>query len=510
MSWTKVGAVLPAVLTCCGRVASPPPAADAGLSQPTVADVDPPPGVVPANARFAVRFSDAMDEGQLLAASGRSETVVLVPEADVERAAAAIEHSPLSAHERTLLVPAASQIASDRKTITLEPDQPLGAGGYYLLVSPRLKDELGRRLAGNGARFGFQVAPPPRGAKLTTPAAGGETPWNLAVVRAFAESGRVSLVGPGGREVASADAHGPVELRLSGPLEAGARYSLSLDGTPAADQSFSAAACARSAAPALQGGAAELIARDTAVRVQLVLDWPARIEVSVEDAGGTAVIAGATAICSPPPCGPQSFACPLSLQVGGLRPATDYTLRIAASDDFNFTLRTPAQRFSTVAALPSVVISEVMASGVEGEYAELLNFGPGAADVETLALQGPDGIVRPLLATPAPVRLLLSPGARALAVGASFDAALYPALPASTPVLRASTQRLLGRGLSDDSTPGFRLVTRAQVLVELAEFPESAPHCSAGVSVQRDEAVPSDAAASWSCGVRGGTPGRPP
>src|SRR5262249_54085912 len=121
MSWTKVGALLPAVLSCCGRVASPGLAPDAG--QPTGGDVDPPPGVVPANARFAVRFSDAMDEGQLLAASGRSETVVLVPEVDVERAAAAIEHSPLSAHERSLLVPAASQIASDRKSITLDPDQ---------------------------------------------------------------------------------------------------------------------------------------------------------------------------------------------------------------------------------------------------------------------------------------------------------------------------------------------------------------------------------------------------
>src|SRR6267378_2209486 len=221
MSWWRVGALVPAVLACCAQVAAPGETADAGASQPTVADVEPQPGTVPANARFAVHFSESMDEGQLLAASGRSETVALVPEADVERAAAAIEHAPLSAHERNLLVPAAAQIASDRKSVTLVPEQALPPGGYYLLVSPRLKDERGRRLAGNGARFGYQVPSPPRSAKLITPSASGETPWNLAVARAFAEAGRVALIGPGGREIASADAHGPVELHVSAPLVAG-------------------------------------------------------------------------------------------------------------------------------------------------------------------------------------------------------------------------------------------------------------------------------------------------
>jgi hypothetical protein len=510
MTWKRVSALAIAVLACCARASGPEELADAGPSQPTVSDIEPQPGVVPPNARFSVHFSDAMDEGQLLAASGRSETVALVPEADVERAAAAIEHAPLSANERTLLVQADAQIASDRKSIALVPEQPLSAGGYYLLVSPRLKDERGRRLAGNGARFAFQVPVPPRGARLVAPTAGGEAPWNLAVVHAFAESGRVALIGPSGTEVASADAHGPVDLLLTAPLTAGATYSLALDGAAAAEQTFTAAQCARSAAPALQGGTAQLSVRDTGVTVQLVLDWPAHLEVSVEDAAGAAVTTVAGILCSPPPCGPQSFVCPGSVRVGGLRPSSDYTLRITARDDFNFALRAPPQRFSTVAALPRVAISEVMASGVEGEYAELLNFGPGAADLDRLALQGPDGIVRPLLGTAPPLPVLLSPGSRALAVGASFDVSLYPGLPAVTPVLRASTQRLLGRGLSDDATPPFRLVSRGQVAVELADFPASAPHCPTGVSVQRDEAVPPDATAGWSCGTKGGTPGQPP
>jgi hypothetical protein len=106
--------------------------------------------------------------------------------------------------------------------------------------------------------------------------------------------------------------------------------------------------------------------------------------------------------------------------------------------------------------------------------------------------------------------VMLAPGSRALAVGASFDPALYASLPAGTPVLRASTQRLLGRGLSDDAPPPFRLVTSAAVAVELAEFPGSNQHCLAGASLQRDESPPPDAPATWSCGRVGGTPGRAP
>jgi hypothetical protein len=105
--------------------------------------------------------------------------------------------------------------------------------------------------------------------------------------------------------------------------------------------------------------------------------------------------------------------------------------------------------------------------------------------------------------------VVLRPGARALAVGASFDESLYPRLPAGTPVLRASTQRLLGRGLSDDAPAAFRLVLLSQPTAVLDEFPPDTPRCAAAVSLQRDEAAPSDGA-TWACGMTGGTPGRPP
>src|SRR5439155_1698122 len=203
------------------------------------------------------------------------------------------EHAPLSAHERTLLLPAAAEVAADRRSISLVPDQALAPGGYYLLVSPRLKDELGRRLAGNGARFAFHAVAPPPTARLQFP--------------------------------------------------------------PAA------------------GAASQLL-------------------------------------CAPPACGPQSFACAGSLRIDGLQPASDYTLSVTARDDFGFVLRAAPQPFSTVASLPRALVSEVMASGVEGEYVELVNLGPGAADLEALALQGSDGIVRPLLASPPPLPAMLAPG----------------------------------------------------------------------------------------------------
>lgn len=499
-----------ALMACCARIAPPDAAADAGASQPTVEDLDPPPGTIEPAARFRLRFSAAMDEGQLLAASGRSESVALAAEADVERAAAAIEHAPLSAHERTLLVPAGAEVSSDRRAITLLPDEPLAPGAYALLVSPRLRDEAGRKLAGNGMRFTFKVAAPAATGRLLTPPAGGEVPWNLGVVRAFAASGRIALLGPQGVELASADARGAVALAVPFPLTPGAEYALALDGRAVPGQTFTAAGCARSAAPALQGGGAALSVRDTGVTAQVVLDWPAQVEAAVEDGRGAAVSAAAQVLCAPAPCGPPSFACASSIRIEGLQPATDYALRITARDDYGFTLRAAPQPFSTIAPLPRVMISEVMTSGIEGEYVEILDVGPGAADLESLGLQGADGVVRPLLGGAAPLPLLLGPGARALAVGASFDASLYPGLPSGTPVLRASTQRLLGRGLADDGPAPFALVVRGPVPVQLAVFPGPALHCPAGNSLQRDEALAPEGEAAWLCGRAGGTPGTPP
>ena len=517
MSWTKWGALLAAALAACAKVNTPEEALDAG-PEPGIAAVEPQPGPVPADARFTVRFATPMDEGQLLAASGRSETVVLALDADVERAAAAIEHAQLSAHERTLLLAAQAEIAADRRSIALAPDQPLPAGKLWLLLSPRLKDESGRRLAATGARYGFEVASAaPAKAALVFPAAGSEAPSNLLAVRASAGSGRLALVGPGGAEAGAADARGDVLLPLGAPLTPGAQYALALDGAADPAQSFTAGACARDSAPAIEGGAAQLSARDNAVAVGLTLDWPARVEVRIgnaadgEPCSGPCTASAAYVPCPVKACGPQSFSCRLALRIEGLQPAHDYALRVIAQDDLGHQSRGPLQPFSTAAPLPRLIISEVMAAPPspqgEAEYAEILNLGPGAAVLDSLALLSADGISRPLLAAPPPNPVQLAPGGRALAVGSSFNPARYPSLPPGTPVLRASTQRLLGRGLADAAPPDFRLMLGT---VELARFPGGGPSCPAGSSLQRDESAPPQGSAAWTCGAVGGTPGLPP
>ncbi|HEY6909896.1 MAG TPA: hypothetical protein VI356_11030 [Myxococcales bacterium] len=508
MSWTRVSALLPAALAACANVPGFGEAQDGG-SDPAVASVAPAPGPVDSSAAFVVTFSAAMDEGQILAASGRSETVALAAEADAERAAAAMEHPQLSAHERELLVAASAEVSPDRRALTLTPDQPLPAGGYVLLVSPRLKDDVGRHLA--AARYAFEVAAAPAttSAQLVWPPAGGEAPANLAVVRAYAAAGRLSLVGSQGEAIAAAEAHGAVALQLAAPLRSGETYALSLDGTADEKQAFRVATCARSAPPALQGGAAQLSVRDTAVTAAVVLDWPVHLTVEVADASGATFASEEDVQCAPAVCGPQSFVCAASVRIDGLAPATDYLLAVTAADDFGHTLRGPPQRFSTLAPLPKLVLTEVMASGTAGEYVEIANFGPGAADLGALALQGPDGVLRPVLAVAPPLPVVLAPGARALAVGASFDATLYPTLRPGIPVLRASTQRLLGRGLSDAAAPSFALMTSTPAPVELSRFPGGGP-CGSGQSLQRDESVAPAEMAGWKCGAQGGTPGAPP
>ncbi|HUJ24892.1 MAG TPA: hypothetical protein VLW85_02660 [Myxococcales bacterium] len=497
----------------CAKVSTVGVADAGGVSQPTVAAVEPSPGSVATDAKFVVHFTEAMDEGVLLAASGRSETVVLAAEAQVEQVAAAIEHSQLSAFERTLLIPAAAQIASDRMSIALAPDQRLPTGNLYLLVSPRLKDDQGVKLAGNGARFEFTVAAPPARAALVSPPAGTQAPTNLSVVRANAPSGTISLLAPDGSAVATAEAQGEVTLAVPAPLAPGAVYSLALDGAVDASQSFTAAACARTAGPALQP---LLAPKDISVDVEVALDWPALLEVRLGDAddgepcSDHCVTAKAQVECAPPPCGPQEFSCTASVHVGGLTPAFDYALRIVAQDDEGHTSSSPLLQFSTVAPLPRVLITEVMVSPTAGEYVELLNLGPGAADLGTLGLQDVDGVVRPLMGTAPPLPLLLAPGARSLAVGASFDQSLVPTLPPGTPVLRATAQRLLGRGLPDTATPAFSLVQTGATPVELSGFPAGLAACASGVSFQRDETVPPDGEAAWQCGKEGGTPGAPP
>ena len=114
--------------------------------------------------------------------------------------------------------------------------------------------------------------------------------------------------------------------------------------------------------------------------------------------------------------------------------------------------------------------------------------------------------MRPLLASPPPVPVQLAPGTRALVVGSDFNPARYPSLPPGLPILRASTQRLLGRGLSDDSPPLIILLASDAegTLAEVDRYPGAGPVCPAGRSIEATEG------GAWVCGADGGSPGRPP
>lgn len=521
IDWTKAGSLLPALLASlagCARVSAGDEPADAGPLQPAVISVDPQPGRVAATAHFTVRFSSAMDIGELIASSGRSETVVLATAPDAERASAAIARGHPTDAERALFVSAAATVAQDQLSIELAPDAPLPAGSFFLLVSPRLKDTAGHKLSGNGARFGFDIdaspaAPPdPR---LLTPPAGSTVPLNLARVRVLATDAGVSLVdADGGLLGGPVEGPGEVVIPCSG-LRAGAAVALSVDGARVPDAGFVVSACRRTQPPAISSIA--LSALDNSVAAEVLLDWPASIRLEVGPAnapcaGADCLSVTALAECAPDACAAQTFSCATTLRLGGLLPATDYALRVVAEDDERHTATSAPQPFSTLAPLPHLILSEVMIDAqpsprAPGQYVEILNQGPGAATLDGLALVGPDGTARPLLGSTPPLPLVLAPGGRALAVGDSFDPGRYPDIPPGVPILRASTQRLLGRGLSPANPPRIDLSRNAIVL---ASFPGGAIACDTGQSLQRDEAAAPRADAKWTCGRAGGTPGRGP
>jgi hypothetical protein len=283
---------------------------------------------------------------------------------------------------------------------------------------------------------------------------------------------------------------------------------------------FAASACRRSTPVAFEGGKPRLFVRDSSADVEVRLDAAAELEVQVAPAGaacgGDCSVVRAVVACAPPPCATPSFSCAATVRIDGLAPGSAYAALVIARDLQGFETRTAPLAFETPAAVPRLILSEVMAAPggptprTDGEYVELLNVGPGAARLDALALVGDDGIVRPLLAAPPPQPVLLPSGARALAVGAAFDPGRYPALPAATPILRAATQRLLGSGLRDEPAPALRLVLPGDVPVQLATFPGGSFACADGSGLQRDESLPPDAEASWTCGVSGGTPGMAP
>ena len=508
-----------ALVAGCARMEPPAGGPDGGTAgPPRIADLQPPPGEVEPEARFHVVFSEPMDEGVLLASTGRSETVVLAPDALVERAAAAIEHSRLSAEERSLLVSARASISAGAAELDLSPEKPLSPGGYWLLASTRLKDAAGHHLQA-AARFHYTVSAAPVVPALIAPPAGSTAAANLLRVRISVPEGggTLSVVGPSGAIAEAPATRGVVELPLCpawagagcAALKAGQTYSIALGGKVVPGESFTASQCPRLDAPR---AVAQIRPRDTAIVADVRLDWPARVAVQIGTCPGPFCGTDeAFASCAPDPClPPADSGCAVSLRVDGLLASTPYAVQLLVEDDEGHLVRGAARQAMTTGPLPRLVLSEVMASAPlpaprsDGEYVEIWNSGATPADLSRVALAGVDGIVRPVAAE-APEAIVFPAGARALAVGASFDAGRY-ALPAGLQVLRASTQRLLGRGLSDDSPPSIALLASDSdgAMAEVDRFPGAGPVCPVGRSIEAAEG------GGWVCGADGGSPGRPP
>jgi len=525
--WVPVRALLPgalAFLSSCVQVAFDP--VDGGAVEvPHVAAIDPRPGAVPASAGFRVTFSAPMDLALLLAAPDRSDSVVLAPAASADLLVAAMAHGRLGADERALAVAAVARVSRDVREIDLVPKEPLIAGEYELLISGRLKDAEGRRVAGNGERHAFTVAAPPLLPRLDTPGAGSAVPWNLQRIRVSVPegfAGPIGLVERGGGAVA-----GPVEAsggdvtleippgpsaRGCGPLCSGREYSLTAGGVEVAGASFRAAACARPAPPVLAAPPA-VVAGDTWIEVRVQLDWPALLRLDARPTGSRAPAVSQSLVrCAPPPCGPPGGAvCSGSIRISGLAPATRYDLVLAIEDDEGHAIGPYGLRAATLGALPAVMVSEVMASPPlpvprsDGEYIELLNTGDAPVDLGALAVASLDGGPHALLAVAPPRPAILVPGQRALAVGASFDEKRY-AIPVETLVARAATHRLLGHGLAD-RPHAMRLLwipgADAGAALVIDGYPGDGPTCPLGASLERGDG-------GFRCGADGGSPGAAP
>jgi hypothetical protein len=537
-SWTSVRALLPgawaslALLQSCAQVVGEAP--DAGqIDAPQIAAVDPQPGAVSSVSRFQVTFSRPMDLSTLLAAPGRSDTVVLVPAESVDIVATALSDGKLNAGQRSLLLAAAASVPPDSTSIALAPSDELPAGDFYLLVSNRLKDVSGQRMSGNPARYAFSVEAPPAQPHLDTPEPGSEVPMNLARVRvSFPDgppSGPVSIVERGGGTVstlATSDG-GPVLLDLidsgrSGcaPLCAGSTYAVAETGNEVDGTSFIASSCAHVDPPRWLSDSPSVSAGDRWLDVSLALDWPALVHLEARAGGsaGSVPIVDVLVHCAPAVCGADagtSADCTAQVRLDGLEAASTYVLRAWAEDDEGNRSDFIERPFVTTGALPGAQISEVMASPPlpvprsDGEYIEILNSGAGPIDCSRLALSGSDDRVRPIIGGSAPAQVLVAPGARALAVGSAFDESRYQ-IPSNVPILRADTQRLLGHGVADQP-PAIRLLwldADGGPPVEIDRYPGDGPTCDLGESLERTSSA--DGGTSWRCGVDGGSPGRPP
>jgi Bacterial Ig-like domain len=505
-----------ALLLCCG-----PGRPQLNVHSPSVVSVDPPDGAtgVSLDSLVTLCFDLAMQPATLDAS-----TVSLV--------------RVLGSHRTTLqfaILPSA-----DARCFTVAPLGSLAPlNEYDLSVAKGVLSASGVELAhGTGQTTSFRSAFRTREAKaratLLVPAEGTiDAPLDLAAIRlSFSEPltslGRAFEVEPGALEgLLTPDGLGAV-APLTAPGVAGQSVALNLDsslrdatgGAPEilAPLGFTYGACAEAGAPSLGAGLA--LGRDRDAVVLFLVDRPSLCDAAVTDPAcpdGGALAAPAVCDQAYDPCMP-SGSCQCLVPLVGLCPGNSISVVPSAHGWNGRTASTESLALTLWPALPTVAIGELMLSPPAGKraqiYVEVQNVGTGPIDLKGLVLADCRGTVdcfapaheQAFGAFAAGGATVLPSHGYALLVDGTFDATLYPGLPAGTLLLSPSDRSPLMHLASNQPQP-IGLVDAASGAL-LSSFDGSLLPVE-GVAIERiDPRAPDPQPASWGLGTApGGTPG---
>ena len=217
---------------------------------------------------------------------------------------------------------------------------------------------------------------------LRSPLPGSEAGQNLLRVRVEVPGGApavpISLLGPDGVPVSGVVRPGSTELEIplcpgdACGLTPGATYMLAVGNLRLPDEFFVVAPCARLDPPRLRDLQVE--ARDRSATATIRLDSPAFVRLQAGPArtdggdlceNGCAEATGLVA-CTPSACDPSAPdpvpPCERTLELTGLAPGLTYDVRATLEDDYGHRSVALAAPFRTLAVLPQVELSEVMAS----------------------------------------------------------------------------------------------------------------------------------------------------
>lgn len=580
--------LLALALCACGP-ARPPITVD--LVAPYVLGVEPSGNTVAVDATFHLRFSEPVRREKLFwtdPATTREnpDSVLLAAAEDEDDLVSAANSPPLSASQRAKTVPATVTLSADRATVDLAPAQRLeGLKSYVIVVSRKVVDDHSNGLVTPDTkvnetqvvRFTTAGAPdttrPTATLKAPSAGAGGvsidvhevDVQFSEPMDKATVTSAHVGLVELAGQlSIAPADIKWIENVAaLELPPNAGAgcvtlcpgkAYALFVDGAvrdlagnalepvDAAVQRFTAATCADAAPPQLAAATLHAEPTDRSAVVTWKTDEPSTSVVRFETCGAgpcPPAAAGDDASCTADVChlptDQATFGCGHSVRLTGLWAATAYTVRLVSKDGGGRETVSPALTFTTLAALPRLVLNELFATPVDGagksdsdqKYVELYNAGSEAVDLTptgTGSTRRAWALARCADATctgamsnvwpmkPAGASGLLAPGGHALAAGNAFDPAKL-GVGAAVLVLHndGTSTTVLSTGLTTTSAYAFALLAPGGIVVSTYGAFLGLPNAKTanGHSFERKDAQGEDAAANWavSTAAVSGAPG---